>query len=554
MEPTGPAASRPAAVRWGAATDVGRHRPVNQDSVLAERPLWVVADGMGGHAAGEVASQLALLTLREAARPAPGHRASTAQVAEAVRIANRAVLDRASADASLRGMGTTICALALVDEGAGPHLAVANVGDSRCYVFVDGQMTQVSRDHSYVEDLVAAGEITPAEALVHPRRHIVTRALGVEPVVDVDVWQRPLVVGERYLLCSDGLTNEVSDATLAHVLAQPDPPQVIADRLVAMANEAGGRDNITVLVVDVVDADTAATVPDDGGEVRVPAAIGGWLVGDLTTNTIDGAPPDVAAATAATLAPPAGTTGVTAMTIPGINDAPSHTTVVDAPNVAPATGLLASKEARRGAAKAQRRARRLADKAARDAQRGRPARPWVAPVRNMVTLAALAAIVAVVLGSIQAYGRAGWYVTFRGDAVTLFQGRPDGVLWVKPQAKLTYPATRTQLTAAWQDRIERRINFTSRAAADRWYALLSTNPDAAPSLAPRPTLPTTTVATTTIPTTTIDPALPTTPGAPLDPGATTTPGATPAAAPASAAPTPAPAPPVAEPEATTAAP
>ncbi len=538
MEPT-----RPGAVRWGAATDVGRHRPVNQDSVLAERPLWVVADGMGGHAAGEVASQLALLTLREAARPAPGHPASTTQVAEAVRIANRAVLDRASADASLRGMGTTICALALVDEGAGPHLAVANVGDSRCYVFGDGQLTQVSRDHSYVEDLVAAGEITPAEALVHPRRHIVTRALGVEPIVDVDVWQRPLVVGERYLLCSDGLTNEVSDATLAHVLAQPDPPQVIADRLVAMANEAGGRDNITVLVVDVVDADSASTVPDDGGEVRVPAAIGGWLVGDLTTNTID-SEHDIAAATAAPLAPPAGTPGVTAMTIPGINDAPAHTTVVDDPNVAPATGLLASKEARRNAAKAQRRARRLADKAARDAQRGRPARPWVAPVRNLVTLAALAAIVFVVLGSIQAYGRAGWYVTFRGDAVTLFQGRPDGVLWVKPQAKLTYPAKRNQLTAAWQDRIERRINFTSRAAADRWYALLSTNPDAAPELAPRPTLPTTTVATTTIPTTTVDPALPTTTPGALDPGATTTP----------AAPTPAPAPPVAEPEPTTVAP
>jgi len=243
-------------VRWGATTDVGRTRRVNEDSVLATGVVFAVADGMGGHAAGEVASSLAVDTVRTslAASPPPLEAAVAAVAA-----ANRAVFGRAVDEPHLRGMGTTLCGLVLADDG---RVVIVNVGDSRAYVLRGGALVQISRDHSYVEELVAAGALTRAEARTHPHRNIVTRALGIEPEVHVDAWQVEPLVGDRFLLCSDGLYGEVDDDVIAQVLAGLDDQQAVADKLVVLANDAGGRDNISVVIVDVVDARTAATLRD----------------------------------------------------------------------------------------------------------------------------------------------------------------------------------------------------------------------------------------------------------------------------------------------------
>ena len=191
-------------LRWGAATDVGRLRSINEDSILTASPLFAVADGMGGHAGGEIASDIALTTLEERFGPEPH---TTEALVQAVRAANTAIYDRALAQTNLHGMGTTLTGVALVDRDGQERLAVVNVGDSRTYVVQDGVLQQITRDHTYVEDLVAAGEITADEARFHPQRHIVTRALGIDRDVQIDAWEAAPGAGDRYLICSDGLFN-----------------------------------------------------------------------------------------------------------------------------------------------------------------------------------------------------------------------------------------------------------------------------------------------------------------------------------------------------------
>ncbi|MGH9067420.1 MAG: Stp1/IreP family PP2C-type Ser/Thr phosphatase, partial [Acidimicrobiales bacterium] len=251
-------------LRAGSATDVGRVRRINQDRALESASLFAVADGMGGHVGGEVAAQTAIDGLRaawEAAGPDP-HRAEA--LVGAVQDANRAVWGRALADQDLRGMGTTLTAVALVDQGEGDELALANVGDSRAYLLSAGQLTQLTADHSLVAEAVRSGELSAEEALSHPKRHILTRVLGLEPEVDVDAWRMAPVAGDRILLCSDGLFNEVEEADLAGVLAGISDPAEAAATLVALARDHGGSDNITVVVVDVVDVSGAKGAPAAG--------------------------------------------------------------------------------------------------------------------------------------------------------------------------------------------------------------------------------------------------------------------------------------------------
>lgn len=254
---------RPPLLAWGAATDAGRVRSGNEDAFVAEAMIFGVADGMGGHQAGEVASAIAASTLRD--RLAGG--ASTVDVAVAAVVeANAAIFQGAHNNAEQRGMGTTLTALAvLTTEGASPRFALLNVGDSRTYVMRGGRLRRVSIDHSYVQELVSTGHITELEARNHPRRNIVTRALGIEPTVKVDTWVLPLVKGDRYVLCSDGLVDEVEDSVIAQILAEHSQPQAAAEALVNAANENGGRDNTTVLVVDVLEGDepTADTADID---------------------------------------------------------------------------------------------------------------------------------------------------------------------------------------------------------------------------------------------------------------------------------------------------
>ncbi len=231
---------------WGFRSDVGRVREINQDAVHAEDGLFVVADGMGGHRGGEVASAVAVEVFAE-----PVAEAMTLDhLIDRVRDAHEAIIERAEADPELLGMGTTLCALARLAHD-GDTLGLVNVGDSRIYRFADGELTQISQDHSFVGNLVRAGRLSPEQAAQHPQRNIVTRALGVGDDLFVDYWELPARAGDRYLLCSDGLVDEVTDAQIAASMRRLDDPEETVDDLVRLAHESGSRDNVTVLVVRV---------------------------------------------------------------------------------------------------------------------------------------------------------------------------------------------------------------------------------------------------------------------------------------------------------------
>jgi protein phosphatase len=247
----------------GAASDVGRVREGNEDAYLVDDAMGLVAvaDGMGGHRAGEVASATALEALRAAIT-------SGRPLREAIEDANRAVFTKSLTDTSLRGMGTTLTAGTLVSGGT---VLVGHVGDSRAYLFHDGELEQVTIDHSLVEELVREGRLTADEAAVHPQRSIITRALGVDESVEVDVYPVTLSPGDRLLLCSDGLTGMVHADTIAATLRREDDPARAAQQLVDAANAAGGEDNITVLVVAVTDE--APVRPDPAPIAPIEATV-----------------------------------------------------------------------------------------------------------------------------------------------------------------------------------------------------------------------------------------------------------------------------------------
>ena len=230
---------------WGARSDVGCVRSHNEDSYLVASPLFAVCDGMGGHAAGEVASSIAVETI---ARTSPGT-ADAAQLAAAVEAANAAVIEAAASGIGRPGMGCT----ATVAYIEGTTIAIAHVGDSRAYLLHEGVLTRVTRDHSYVEELVDAGEITADEARVHPNRSVITRALGSDPGMYADHFTLNIVEGDRLILCSDGLSSMISDSEIEDVAVKSSTAQMCTDNLVDAALAAGGADNVSVVVVDVVD-------------------------------------------------------------------------------------------------------------------------------------------------------------------------------------------------------------------------------------------------------------------------------------------------------------
>jgi serine/threonine protein phosphatase PrpC len=246
-------------LRVGARTDVGRVREGNEDSYMVHEPLYAVADGMGGHQGGEVASKLALETLGRLALE--DSRDTAPNLADAVREANRAVLDKASTDPGLHGMGTTLTAVV----AGGNRVFLAHVGDSRAYLLRDGHMDQLTEDHTVVEGLVREGRLTRQEAEIHPQRSILTRALGVDGEVEVEEKSQDVREGDRILLCSDGLTGMVPEQEIERILAELEDPQRAAEALVDAANDAGGQDNITAVVLDVLPeteaVDTAPVAP-----------------------------------------------------------------------------------------------------------------------------------------------------------------------------------------------------------------------------------------------------------------------------------------------------
>ncbi len=270
-------------LRSGSATHVGHVRSVNEDFALEGDALFAVADGMGGHAGGEVAARTAISSLeRRFAQDS-----SANGLLEAVHAANRAVWERGRSDSSLRGMGTTLTAVALVSTDDGDRLAVANVGDSRAYRLHNGRLGQLTVDHSVAEDLVSRGELSEEEAAVHPQRHILTRALGVDPDVVVDTWMIVPEQGDRFLLCSDGLSNDVPPDDMSRALAAAHDPKDAAETLVRIANEAGGNDNVTAVVLDVLvgepgTGDASETAHNGAlptGAVSSPKPTAGGLMG-----------------------------------------------------------------------------------------------------------------------------------------------------------------------------------------------------------------------------------------------------------------------------------
>lgn len=240
-----------------AVTHRGNVRKTNEDSMLVTDRLFAVADGMGGHAAGEIASRIAVDRMRELAdrRPVPE------DVVTAVIDANRLICEEGAANVGHAGMGTTLCGVGVVSVDGVEQCAVFNVGDSRVYRFHDGALTQVSVDHSEVQELRDAGKLSEQAAANYPRRNVITRCLGGATKPIPDIWVFPPVEHERFLVCSDGLTGEVDDETISRLLGEHPEPEPAASALLEHALAAGGRDNIAVIVVNV-----------DGSQEGTPAA------------------------------------------------------------------------------------------------------------------------------------------------------------------------------------------------------------------------------------------------------------------------------------------
>jgi len=448
-------------LRWGGATDVGRVRSNNQDQYVARDDvgLWAVADGMGGHRGGEVASEIACDTL---ARVFDRH--TVEGLVDAIEQANQAVYQAGNRDPELSGMGTTVVALAVVDHEGEELLGIANVGDSRVYRYSGGELDQMTVDHSLVADLVREGSLSPDEAAVHPQRNILTRVLGVYDDVPVDAVAVEPRHGDRYVLCSDGLFNEVSEMALSAVLRRLADPGDAAAELVRQALEGGGRDNVTVVVVDVV---------DDGGRAEAASA----------ALAADGS---------------------------GLRAAPSPS-----PAYADQTGSGAARHTRRGPRPAGDRdddgyAADEDDGDEDDAegpsarhQRKRRRITW----RVVLFFLLIVGLVGGAFATIQWYGRSTYFVGFDGENVAIFKGRPGGLLWLNPELVETTDLARDRVPPARVNDITEGQEQSSLAEARRYVANVTRQAD---QLDPQTTTTRPGTTTTTRPgtTTTTRPARP----------------------------------------------
>ena len=365
-------------LRVGQATDVGEVRTNNEDNLLVTERLFAVADGMGGHQGGEVASQTAVDALREAYADSDG---SVDALRRAVQAANQAVWDRARASQALTGMGTTLTVVALIGDPPDQELAIANVGDSRTYLYRDGSIAQVTDDHSLVQDMVRRGQLTPEQAVDHPRRNILTRVLGGGPEVEVDTWQVVPYAGDRYLLASDGLPNEMTDDQIASVLRRLADPSDAAAELVRQAKANGGNDNVTVVVLDVVD--------DDDRSARASAVLAADR--DTGAESGGGTPPPR-----------------TRLLSHAERDAELQELGPDR-DAAPSGGLLDG-----------------------DAAPTAVAEPSRLTVRVLAFLVVLVLLVGAALGATAWYARASYFVGLDENQVVVFKGRPGGLLWFQP--------------------------------------------------------------------------------------------------------------------------
>ena len=239
-------------MNYSVLTDIGRARSQNQDAVFATDEvvgslpnLFVVADGMGGHKAGEYASNQAIaLVKREVASDTESEPVQI--INQGITTANNSIYEEAAQDATKSGMGTTMVVATIFDH----HMCVGNVGDSRLYVYREGQLQQITQDHSVVGEMVRKGEMPKEQARNHPKRNLITRAVGAEKEIRVDFFDETLADGDLVLMCTDGLTSMVEEKQIEEVLASAVPLQEKTDRLVELANDNGGRDNITIIIIE----------------------------------------------------------------------------------------------------------------------------------------------------------------------------------------------------------------------------------------------------------------------------------------------------------------
>jgi protein phosphatase len=393
-------------LRSGSASDVGHVRSVNEDVAIENAPLYGVADGMGGHAGGDIAARTAVDALQSAFERQP----TIEGFLDAVQQANKAVWDRGRSEWDLRGMGTTLTVAALIKDptGEADRLALVNVGDSRAYLFRDGALEQLTSDHSVAEELVARGELAADEAAQHPQRHILTRALGVAPVVEPDAWEMVPQVGDRYLLCSDGLSNEVDARLIARILGSVDSPSQAAEELVRAANEEGGNDNITVVVLDVVASEgsedlvpTDAAITKEPGPRPIPLTRSAMLAGSPRRR---GATPSA--------------------------DGTSSDRSKPFPVEGKGTGVLVEArpddETTVRLGEPQAPVRRRKD---RTTERS----PRLITVRLVVFLLVVAAVLAGAWGLIRWYLNTSYFLAVQGSQIVVDQGKPGGFLWFDPK-------------------------------------------------------------------------------------------------------------------------
>jgi serine/threonine protein phosphatase PrpC len=423
-------------LRSGSASDVGRVRSVNEDLALESMTLFAVADGMGGHAGGEVAARTAIDALQREF----GLHQSAEGLTGAVRQANVAVWERSQEDTDLRGMGTTLTAAALVGTPDGDRLVMANVGDSRSYRLHDGRLIQLSHDHSVAEELVDRGELSEAEAAIHPHRHILTRALGVSSDVDVDVWEMTPESGDRYLLCSDGLTNEVPESQITDVLTSVPDPQEAADKLVRLANESGGNDNITVVVLDVVVGEET-TQGDGAGPLAAAGAAAAGAAGANGDGAAAGAeapPGPPSAAAAARRASAAG-----AVKTVSSRD-PVSTSLLGRSETDAAAGMRAM-DARASEVSDRLRTRRIT-------------------FRVLLFLIVLAAIVVGAFYAVRWYVNSSYFVKIHRGQVVVYQGRMGGFLGIEPKVVFHSGVPASSIPAAYISSVTNGVEEPSLSA------------------------------------------------------------------------------------------
>ncbi len=488
-------------LRSGSATDVGQIRTINQDLPLERSNLYAVADGMGGHVGGEVAARVAVETLERAFERAP----TVAGLREAFSEANTAVWHESQANADLRGMGTTLTAMALVGGAGGRDvLALANVGDSRAYVFSEGELAQITYDHSLAEERMRHGEMTEEEAAVHPQRHILTRALGVSSEVEADMWELELGVGDRVLLCSDGLSNEVETDEMATILRTVADPQEAAQRLVDVANEHGGADNITVIIVDVqVGA---------GGEAPASKVTPLGLAADATV------PPAAATASVPAVQPAAGEEAPGNQSGPGAGSVGSAIGTTIQPGarmddtLAPGSQLVFGGEPTTLAESGPRSDEFLLGTTSMPVARATTRVPPTPPLRAEVPeeeswgarrrrmgiprritprvvgfVLLVAAVPVAAYFVLRWYAYDNWFVTAQGNQIVVKQGQQGGVLWFHPKVVERTQYTVSQIAPAAVAPVRAGVQEPSLVAARRYVQTITA------------TTTTTTTTTTTVP-------------------------------------------------------